>query len=515
MKLASSKSPTTTEASQTQSVTETITESNTQTPQIPTLIQADDDTTTTVQIPAGTTIDTSSESITMTSVRTTASTEAITSPATVTETPTTLITTTVAPVTTTVAPTTTTTTTTTTTPPPVTTTTEATTTSTQPAAVTTTVTTTTEAATTTAAPTTAAPASKAETETIPTSTVTATSTVAITKEEAQRYHDDAALLQAFLDGTERIPKKLNFNSLDQSTGNPLLNTKTTLAMTTLQNNEDNFLQELLSIAGKNPHALTIPNIGGNIKINNRIQTTTVRSIEDDIRQFEEDTKLLKALLQATGQNPANFNIPSLDIKTTTVQSTTETVTTSKPQTTTPSIQSDAKQLQLQENAKLLQALLQATGQSNSNLPIPVISGITSNVRIASNPYTTSLGSSPTTPINVRPVYTTLNTSPVPRPTTIPTSTVTVPTTLQPRNSESTTVKISTTFPPFNQRRRISTTTSVPTEFTTVLTARRVPISRFTVTTEIPTSSTFSVEEDLAFLNNLVLLLYKFYRFSTI
>lgn len=35
------------------------------------------------------------------------------------------------------------------------------------------------------------------------------------------------------------------------------------------------------------------------------------SIEDDIKQFEEDTKLLQALLQATGQDPSKFNIPKL------------------------------------------------------------------------------------------------------------------------------------------------------------------------------------------------------------
>lgn len=42
-------------------------------------------------------------------------------------------------------------------------------------------------------------------------------------------------------------------------------------------------------------------------------TTTLSgpSIEDDIRQFEEDTKLLQALIKATGQDPSKFNIPTL------------------------------------------------------------------------------------------------------------------------------------------------------------------------------------------------------------
>lgn len=42
-------------------------------------------------------------------------------------------------------------------------------------------------------------------------------------------------------------------------------------------------------------------------------TTTVnaKSIEDDIRQFQEDTKLLQALLAATGQDPSKLNLPTL------------------------------------------------------------------------------------------------------------------------------------------------------------------------------------------------------------
>lgn len=39
------------------------------------------------------------------------------------------------------------------------------------------------------------------------------------------------------------------------------------------------------------------------------------SIEEDIKQFEEDTKLLQALLKVTGQDPSKLNLPVLgDIK---------------------------------------------------------------------------------------------------------------------------------------------------------------------------------------------------------
>lgn len=60
------------------------------------------------------------------------------------------------------------------------------------------------------------------------------------------------------------------------------------------------------------------------------QTTTQRafttnapagpSIDDDIKQFQEDTKLLQALLKATGQDPSKFNIPTLPNITPTVSS---------------------------------------------------------------------------------------------------------------------------------------------------------------------------------------------------
>ncbi|XP_063530107.1 mucin-2-like isoform X3 [Cydia strobilella] len=467
LKLASSKSPATTITSQ----METSTESSTQTPQIPTQVQ-NDDRTTTGQVAAGTITDAVSESTTVQSVLTTSTTEASTTPIASTE-----------PVTTTTMA-------------PVTTTTETTTTTAKAIETTTEVRTTlrTTLRTTTVPPTTSAPTTAAET--ILPSTATSAPTEGVTKDDLKRYQEDAALLEAILSGAERLPKKLNFNTLDQNTGTSSFNTQTKLASATKQSDDDKFLQQLLSVAGKNPHTLTVPNIGGNIKVNG-VQTTTARSIEDDIRQFEEDTKLLKALLAATGQDPAKFNIPTLDIKTTTLVPTTETTTTSKPtestraQTTTPSI--DADITRFQEDAKLLQALLQATGQNNGNFKIPDITGVTSNVRIASNPLTTSLGSNPTTPINVRPIYTTLRT------TTLPPTTVTVPTTFQPRATDSTTARISTTFPPFRRR---PTATTVSTDPTTVATARRVPIPGFIVTTEIPTSSTFSVEEDLAFLNNL-------------
>lgn len=42
-----------------------------------------------------------------------------------------------------------------------------------------------------------------------------------------------------------------------------------------------------------------------------LPTQSTPSIEDDIKQFEEDTKFLQALLKATGQDPSKFNIPTL------------------------------------------------------------------------------------------------------------------------------------------------------------------------------------------------------------
>ncbi|CAK1551565.1 unnamed protein product [Leptosia nina] len=258
----------------------------------------------------------------------------------------------------------------------------------------------------------------------------------------------------------------------------------------LQNQQEEnakLLQALLLATGQNTNSAKPSNS------RSKSQTTTSRSIEDDIRQFEEDTKLLKALLQATGRDPASLNIPSLnDIKsaittakpveptttfstTTTEQPTTQTSTTqtifTKP---TQSVNDEIQRLQ--EDTKLLQALLQAT--SNKNIGnMPIISGLTSNVRIASNPLTTSMETKSTTAFNVRPVYTTTR---APSTTTVRSQIITV-STLQPTTED---IGISTTFRPVNVK--APTTTK----------------NRPTVTTEIPSSSTYSDEEDLLFLQNL-------------
>ncbi|XP_022124449.2 mucin-3A isoform X6 [Pieris rapae] len=259
---------------------------------------------------------------------------------------------------------------------------------------------------------------------------------------------------------------------------------------TAQNQEENakLLQALLMATSQGK------NSNNNLITKTRPLTTTVRSIEDDIRQFEEDTKLLKALLQATGRDPATLNLPSLDgikavittlkpsIATTTLQTTSTLPPSTVPitqftttETTTSSIiNEDVKRLQ--EDTKLLQALLQVTGNKNGG-DMPVISGLTSNVRIASNPLTTSMESKSTTSFNVRPVYTTTQFTPT---TTVRSQIITV-STLQPTTED---IGISTTFRPVNVR----------TQSTTV--------NRPTVTTEIPSSSTYSDEEDLLFLKNL-------------
>ncbi|CAG4987972.1 unnamed protein product [Parnassius apollo] len=199
-----------------------------------------------------------------------------------------------------------------------------------------------------------------------------------------------------------------------------------------------------------------------------IQTTTLRSIEDDIRQFEEDTKLLRVLLQATGRNPNELKIPSLgDIReipaimlksnpitttTTTLKTTSLPTTTTRTKTTTPiqtktttsSIDEEIKKLK--EDTQLLQALLQITGQ-NTDLGQPVISKTTSNDQQST--VTEEIG-------------------------------------------------ISTTYPPID--RRLLTTTNFPEPLSTI-NARRVPETT-RVTTDIPSTSTFSAEEDLEFLKNL-------------
>lgn len=341
---------------------------------------------------------------------------------------------------------------------------------------------------------------------VPTTDGSAQASASITQAAAANTRD-TELLQAILDQLDRRPKNLN----PSSGANQLID-----------NNQ--LLQAILS--------------GGRTQ---STSTTTVRSIEDDLRQFEEDSRLLKALLLATGRNPDDLNLPTLDrikaitagttvtmtsqqattqtqppttttMRTTTVApttTTTSTTTTMAPITTTtitstapapattPSLNDDIRRLQ--EDTRLLQALLQATGNQNTD-SLPVISGITSNVRIASNPLTTSLGTNPTTPINNVRVYTT-------RPLPVFTNALnTVPisdSTLQPQQSSIEEIGISTTFRPFNER---ATTTSRSVDGVRTTTLRAQPAG-FTMTTERPSTSTFSDEEDLLFLQNLVSCMY--------
>lgn len=489
MKLAT-KAPTTisTDSAEVQTVTATtVTEVNTQTPQIQTRFNDPGNFKISSDIASLLNVETATffPSYTATVIDTT-TTEATTT------------TTTPVPITT-LAPTTTTTTLS-----PPTTTTEVTTTTTIPVT-----------SITTLAPTTTTIPAPLITTTIPITTVSPTTTmlpkVTMAVEDETQYQRDAQILQQLLQGTVRDSKNLNLFAELTTTTLPV----TKAPITTQKLDEAKLLQALLSATGQNSKILT--NLGENLTIAQKLQTTTTRSIEDEIRQFEEDTKLLKALLQATGQNPSNFNIPTLNIKPTTniptaiptttsrtprpTTTTTTTSTTLKPTTTTKptttNIDEDIKKLQ--EDAKLLQALLQATGQNSDHLNIPIITGVTSNVRIASNPLTTKILSNPTTPINVRPVYNSRTTM-VPPPLF----------TFAPRNifdtlQTSTTEDggISTTVLPFIQRRRVPTTTSRSIESTPSLSGRRAPTTSFTTTTETPSTSTFSVEEDLAFLKNLV------------
>ncbi|OWR42843.1 dumpy isoform F [Danaus plexippus plexippus] len=339
-----------------------------------------------------------------------------------------------------------------------------------------------------------------------------------------------------------------------SNTNPSTLTTSNLETASSNQNEAELLQSLLREIGRSPKNLNSFGISNqqiqsfsqaNNVMAKKIETTTLRSIEDDIRQFEEDTKLLKALLQATGRNPAELNLPSLDNirqivggttttlvpttdrittttqtitttqstttrqPTTTMQPTTTTLsttttqpTTARPTTTTiisttNTIQPTTKNSlnedirKLQEDTQLLQALLQAT--RNNNVKLPIISGVTSNVRVASNPFTTSIESNPTTN-NARPVYTT---KPLPIITTLMPGTVTV-STLQPQQQSGEEFGISTTFRPFNERS--TTTTRAIGDIST--TSRSAKSSQFMLTTEIPSTSTFSDAEDLAFLQNL-------------
>lgn len=88
------------------------------------------------------------------------------------------------------------------------------------------------------------------------------------------------------------------------------------------------LNELQTGTQKTPTGNINPNVVNPIRTTTRPTTTTTRmtttteyippvstqstpSIEDDIKQFEKDTKLLQALLKATGQDPSKFNIPTL------------------------------------------------------------------------------------------------------------------------------------------------------------------------------------------------------------
>lgn len=72
--------------------------------------------------------------------------------------------------------------------------------------------------------------------------------------------------------------------------------------------------------GKNIIPTTTPTTTTTTTSTTTTTTTTPRpttnapstpSIEDDIRQFQEDTKLLQALLKATGQDPSKLNLPTL------------------------------------------------------------------------------------------------------------------------------------------------------------------------------------------------------------
>ncbi|XP_064075695.1 mucin-2-like isoform X12 [Vanessa tameamea] len=360
------------------------------------------------------------------------------------------------------------------------------------------------------------------------STAAITTPTANVLETAASNQKDAELLQSLLQQIGRSPKNLNNFSNNQ------------------QNDNAKLLQAIL-LGGPQ-------NIANKKTSENKQSSTTIRSIEDDIRQFEEDTKLLKALLLATGRNPAELNLPNLDNtkkvtasttsipittklitttdqptttqRTTTTIPTTTTTTTTTPTTTTtttpttttttttstttniPLITTTLKSTssgriselsynedlrKLQEDTRLLQALLQATGNQNT-ANIPIISGITSNVRIASNPLTTSIESNPTTPVNDRPIFTT---RPSPVFTAITPETVTV-STLQPQQQTTEEIGISTTFQPFNVR----STTTVRSVGDVSTTTRRPKNSRFQVTTEMPSTSTFSDEEDLQFLQNL-------------
>ncbi|XP_041973428.1 serine-rich adhesin for platelets-like [Aricia agestis] len=330
--------------------------------------------------------------------------------------------------------------------------------------------------------------------------------------ENKVFMDDSTLLQQMLIEMGRNSKSLGgFDNSKDSRAN------------SLQLNENAKLLQALLGNQKQPTQNTVSDY-------NPQDQTTLRSIEEDIKQFEEDTKLLKALLLAMGRDPAELNLPNLDgikqkfgitepssattINTwTTAQSTTTlrdttpttTITTTMPTTTrtfptTTSIPTTTKNIltttvsssidddikKLQEDTKLLQALLQFNGNQNANY-LPEVTGITSNVRLSSNLLSTSVGNNPTTPLNIRPVYTGKVATTTPLSSTL--------STLQPRRPNAENMGISTTLLPFNER----VTTSLPIS-TPPRAVNQNPRSGFT--TEIPSTSTFSDAEDLAFLQNL-------------
>lgn len=331
------------------------------------------------------------------------------------------------------------------------------------------------------------------------------------EEDVKRFEEDTKLLRALIAATGQNPDNFKLPTLQKNDVPQIESMTTTTTSTT-------------SIPVTTAQTSTTTT---------NIPSSSTPSLEDDIRRFQEDAKLLQALLQATGQSTVNLNIPNIpvinsarsSVNTVTTSTTVSpittttkqilTTTTDKPQTTTSSVSDDLRKLQ--EDAILLQTLLQATGQNSGNLNLPIISGVTSNVRVASNPLTTSIMSdTPTTPQTaVRPVFTSRIQNNV-----LPSTTTTTPNiinTLQPRRPLTLTTSsneeagISTTNQPFtNQGRRLPTTTVINEAITsrnfrrpTAPTTRRTFVTDFTSTTEIPSTSTFSVEEDLQFLNNLV------------
>lgn len=103
---------------------------------------------------------------------------------------------------------------------------------------------------------------------------------------------------------------------------------------------------------------------------------TTPSIEDDIKQFEEDTKLLKALLQATGQDPSKFNIP--------------TITNAK---TNVRISQTSNSANVNDDLKLLSNLLASPSPLNEPFDSLTQKPRKSSSPITSNPQTTTKSNS--------------------------------------------------------------------------------------------------------------------------